>query len=141
MQLGMSHCFLVRTLQAQILAASLLVVVFAVLVATMAAKLHVPGHALQLVLDRALEIALTVVVDRVPEVVITHAPVLAQVAVADVTAVVGDVLETVDLVVTIVAVVLATGAGLPVHLVAEQVEADSAEIVASSVIVNGGLYA
>lgn len=128
-------------LQVQILDADPLAVVFVVLAATMAAKLHVPGHALQLVLDRVLEIVAEAAVDHVPEVVIIHAQALAQIAVVDVTVAVEDVLETVDLVATVVATVLATGAKLPAQAVVEQVEADSAEVAASSVIVNGGLYA
>ena len=121
-------------LQVQILVVDHLAVVFAVPVATMAAKLHVPGHALQLVLETA--------VDRVPEVVIIHAPVIALVVVVDVAVVVVDALEIVDLVVMVVVVECALlDAVSPVQAVVEQVAADSAEAVASSVIVNGGLYA
>lgn len=141
MQLGMSHCFLVRTLQAQILAADPLVVVCVVLAATMAAKLHVLDHALQLVLDRVLEIVAEAAVDHVPEVVIIHAQALAQVAVADATVAVGGAPETVDLVVTAVVTAPVTDVRLLVQMPVEQAVVDSAEIVASSVIVNGGLYA
>lgn len=133
--------FQVKALRAQILVVDHLAVVFAALVAIVVAKLHVPGHALQLVLDRVLEIVLETAVDRVPEVVIIHAPVLAQVVVVDVTVVAADALETVDLVVMVVAAVLATDAISLVQAVVEQVAEDSAEIVAFSVIVNGGLYA
>ena len=112
-------------LQVQILVADHLAVVFAALVAIVVAKLHVPGHALQLVLETA--------VDRVPEVVIIHAPV-AQVVVVDAP-------ETADLVVMVVAAVIAMDAVSPVQAVVEQAAVDSAEVVAFSVIVNGGLYA
>lgn len=116
-------------LQVQILVADHLAVVFAALVAIVVAKLHVPGHALQLVLETA--------VDRVPEVVIIHAPV-AQVVVVDVTIVVVDAPETADLVVMVVAAVIAMDAVSPVQTVAEQVAADSVEPLASSVETNGG---
>ena len=131
--------FQVKALQAQTLAAGPLVAVFVVLVATVAAKLHVPDHALHLVLDRAPEVVPGLVIILVQE----HAVVVVMGAqvVQEIAKVALAVLETADPVVMVVVAVLVMGAKLPVHLVAEQTVVDSAEINASSVIANGGLYA
>lgn len=77
---------------------------FVALVVIPAAKLHVLDHVLQLVLERVLEVAVEVALDHVPEVVIIHALVLVQVVVVDALVTVADAPETVDLVVTVVAV-------------------------------------
>ena len=73
--------------------------VCAVLVVTVAAKLHVQDHALHLVLERVLEAALAVAPDHVPEVATTHAPVIVMVVVVVVLGTVVDAPEIVDLVV------------------------------------------
>ena len=125
-------------LQAQILDADPLVVVFVALVATVAAKLHVLDHAFQLVLERVLEVAVEVAADRAPEVVIIHVQAVAQAVVVDATVVVADAPETVDPAVTVAVAAPVTGAKLLVQMLVEPVEADSVEIVVSSVEVNGG---
>lgn len=133
--------FQVKVLQAQILAAGPPVVVCAVLVVTVTAKLHVQDHALHLVLERVLEAALAVAADHVPEVATTHAPVIVIVVVVVVVVTVVDAPEIADLVVMVAVVERVMVVKSLAHPDVEQVEADFAEIVASSVIVNGGLYA
>lgn len=126
-------------LQVQIQAAGRLVAASVVLDAIVAVKLHVPDRVLQLVLDRAPEVVPGLVIILVQELAVAlvmGAQVVQEIAKAAVA-----VLETVDLVVPVVAVALVTDAVLLVQMPVEQAVVDSVEINACSVVGNGGLYA
>ena len=123
-------------LQVQIQAVGRLAAVSAVMDVIVAVKLHVLDHVLQLVLDRAPEVVLGLVIILVQElvvVVVMGAQVVQEIA-KDAVA----VPETVDPVVMVAVVVLVMGAKSHAHLAVGQKAVDSVELNACSAQSNGG---